>query len=197
MVSILMAACHVFADRYKVLYVNSTDIKIETKNVSVGSVFTDKDMIMWTDDQQAMKVINLNTKRIMVLAAKAMKKKKASSLYEYLTSTRHLSTRDMKRRITMELWQVDSTLYLLDTLYISRPNIRGNDVVARMIDDNGKTMDLSISKDSKSYVITRDLYGKQALTPKRFAIREFDRERNWEYVVYRKLIIEPVSMLNR
>lgn len=195
--AVLMTACHVFADKYKVLYVNSTGIKIETKNVAVGSVFTDKDKIVWTDDQQAMKVINLNTNRIIVLAAKALKKKKASSLYEYLTSTKHLSTRDLNRRKTMELWQVDSTLYLLDTLYISRPTMRGNDVVARMIDDNVKTIELPISKDSKSYVITRDMCGNQTQKPKRFVIREFDRERNWEYVVYRKLIIESVPMLNR
>lgn len=192
-----MMACHVFADRYKVLYVNSTGIKIETKNVTVGSVFTDKDKIVWTNEQQAMKVINLNTNRIMILAAKALKKKNASSLYKYLTSTKHLSTRDMKRRKTMELWQIDSTLYLLDTLYISRPYKRGNNVVARMIDDKGKKTDLPLSKDCKSYVITRDMCGDKALKPKRFAIREFDRERNWEYVVYRRLIIEPVSMLNR
>lgn len=192
-----MMACHVFADKYKVLYVNSTGIKIETKKVVVGFVFTDKDIIVWTNDQQAMKVINLNTNRIMILAAKALKKKNASSLYEYLTSTKHLSTRDMKRRKTMELWQVDSTLYLLDTIYISRPYMRGNDVVARMSDDKGKTIDLPISKDSKSYVITREMFRSHTLIPKRFAIREYDRERNWEYVVYRKLIIEPVSMFNR
>lgn len=192
-----MMACHVFADRYKVLYVNSTGIKIETKNVTVGSVFTDKDKIVWTNDQQAMKVVNLNTNRIMILAAKALKKKNASSLYEYLTNTRHLSTRALKRRKTMEVWQIDSTLYLLDTLYISRPNLRRNNIVARMIDDKGKTMDLPFSKDSRSYVITRDIFGSQALIPKRFTIRELDRERNWEYVVYRKLIIEPVTMLNK
>lgn len=197
MVIVLMVTSFVFADKYKVLYVNSTGIKIETKNVAVGSVFTDKDKIVWTDDQQAMKVINLNTNRVMVLAAKALKKKKASSLYEYLTSTKHLSTRDVKGRKIMEVWQIDSTLYLLDTLYISRPLMRGNNLVAKIVDDNGKAMDLPISKDKKSYVITRDIYGNKTFAPKRFAIKEFDRERNWEYVVYRKLIIEPILMLNR
>lgn len=197
MVSILMVASYVFADKYKVLYVNSKDIKIDTKIVVVGSVFTDKDKIVWSDDQQAMKVINLNTNRIMVLAAKALKKKKASSLYEYLTKTKHMSTRDIKRRKTMELWQVDSTLYLLDTLYISRPIIRDNNVVARIIDNKGKTTNLPISKDGKSYVITRAIYKNQALTPHRFTIKEFDRNRDWEYVVYRKLIIEPLLLLNQ
>lgn len=197
MATLIMVACHVFADRYKVLYVNSKGIKIENRNAAVGSIFSDKDKIEWTDDQQAMKVINLNTNRIMVLAAKALKKKKASSLYEYLTSTKHLSTRNLKSGKIMEMWQVDSTLYLLDTLYISRPNMRGNDVVAKIIDDKGKTIDLPISKDGKSYVITRKMYGNHALPSQRYSIKEFDRKKDWEYVVYRRLIIEPVLMVNR
>ena len=97
----------------------------------------------------------------------------------------------------METWQIDSTLYLLDTLYISRPLIRGNNVVPRIVDDNGKAMNLPISKDGMSYVITREIYGNKTLTPKRFSIKEFDRDKKWEYVVYRRLIIEPVSMSNR
>ena len=75
--------------------------------------------------------------------------------------------------------------------------MRGNNLVAKIVDDNGKAMDLPISKYKKSYVITRDIYGNKTFAPKRFAIKEFDRERNWEYVVYRKLIIEPILMLNR
>ena len=44
----------------------------------MGNVFDDKDAIKWTSEQQAMKVMNLNTKRVIVLAAKALKKKKGA-----------------------------------------------------------------------------------------------------------------------
>ena len=102
--SLLMIACCVFADKYKVLYLNSPDIKVGNKTIVVGNVFDDKDAIKWTSEQQAMKVMNLNTNRVMVLAAKALKKKKSNSLYEYLTSTKHLSTRDLKKRRLVEEW---------------------------------------------------------------------------------------------
>ena len=192
MVAFLMVVCHIFADKYKVLYVNSTGIKIEKKNVAVGSVFTDKDNIVWTDDQQAMKVINITTNRVLVLAAKALNKKKASSLYEYLTHKKRLSTRDLKKTNTMEEWEIDSTLYLIDTLYIYRPQTRGNHVVASLVDEKGKAIDLPISKDGKTYIITRSIFCGQLPIPHRFTIKEFDKENNWEYVIYRRLTIEPV-----
>ena len=194
MVVVFTVACHVFADRYKVLYVNSTGIKIDKNNVVVGSIFSDKDNIVWTDNQQAMKVINMNTNRIIVLVAKALKKKKSTSLYEYLTSTKHLSTRDIKKTNTLEEWKIDSTLYLLDTLKICRPQMRGNLVVASIVNEKGKTIDLPISNDGKTYILTRSIFCDQVPYPSIFTIKEFDKEKNWEYVVYRRLIIEPVNI---
>lgn len=191
-IAVLTVVCHVFADKYKVLYVNSTGIKIEDKDADVGSIFSDKDKIVWMDDQQAMKVINLDTNRIMVIAAKALKKKRSTSLYEYLTSTRHLSTRDLMRRKTMEEWQIDSILYLLDTLYIRRPQMKGTFVVASIMNDKGHTIYLPISKDGKTYVIPRGLFRSIASNSHGFTIKELDKEMNWEYVVYRRLTIEPL-----
>ena len=131
--SLLMIACCVFADKYKVLYLNSPDIKVGNKTIVVGNVFDDKDAIKWTSEQQAIKVMNLNTKRVMVLAAKALKKKNATSLYDYLTSTKRLSTRDFRKKQMIEEWQLDSTLYLMDTLYISMPHRQFKSVVAKLI----------------------------------------------------------------
>ena len=195
MLAIMMIASFVYADRYKVLYVNATGIKIDKKNVVVGNEFSDKDIIEWTDDQQAMKVINLNTNRIVVLAAKALKKKNVSSLYDYLTSTKHLSTRGLNTTTKLLYeWQVDSTLYLLDTLYIARPIIRDKSVVASSVDQNGSVYELPISKDGKSYLITKDIYKRQTPYPITISIKEYDKNMYWEYTVYRNLIIEPVIM---
>lgn len=192
-VAFMMLVCHVFADRYKVLYVNSPGIKIETKNAVVGLVFSDKDKIVWASDQQAMKVVNLNTNRAMVLAAKALKKKNASSLYDYLTSTRRLSTRNLKRNRTTELWQIDSTLYLLDTLYVSRPQTSKRNVVAFFADIKGNKRNLSITEDGHYYVITRNQFRDNEAYPIKLSIMEYDEEKKWEYVVFRNLIIEQVK----
>ena len=194
---VLMFACHVFADRYKVLYVNSTEIKIETKNVVVGQVFSDKDKILWTSDQQAMKVINLNTNRIMVLAAKALKKKNASSLYDYLTSTKRLSTRDYGKKRTIEEWQLDSILYLMDTLYISMPQRHVKSIVAKIIVKQGEVKEIPLAHNGQYYIITRSMYGNSSLHPLKIDIKDYDSEQNWEYTVYRNLIIEPLPMQSK
>ena len=192
-----MVACHVFADKYKVLYVNSTGIKIEKKKAAVGLIFSDKDKIAWIDDQQAMKVINMNTNRVMVLAAKALNKKKSSSLYEYLTSTKHLSTRDLKKRKTMEEWQIDSILYLLDTLYIRRPQMRKNSVLTKILLKESEEEVIPLDNEGQFFIITRKIFGNKTPCQIKVDIVEYDKEHNWEYTVYRNLIIEPLPILTR
>ena len=193
LVAFCIISCCSFASKYKVLFINSSGIKVGTKTAIVGQVFSDKDRITWTNDQQAMKVINLDTKRIMVIAAKALKKKKASSLYDYLTTTRHLSTRSIKKHEVAEEWQLDSTLYLLDTLYVKRPS-HPELAEARIVDVKGTKRKLPTTKDGSYYIITREIYNHQPPYPIKVSIMEFDKMWNWEYVVYRNLIIEPLTI---
>lgn len=197
MAVLMMAAGHVFADRYKVLYLNSPGIKVGNKTLVVGNVFDDKDAIKWTSDQQAIKVMNLNTKRVMVLAAKALKKKNVSSLYEYLTNTKHLSTRDMKKRRVVEEWQLDSTLYLMDTLYISMPQRESKSVVAKLIVRQGAVEVIPLSNNGQYYILTRSIYGNNSPHPLKIDIIEYDSNQNWEYIVYRNLTIEPLMIQSK
>ena len=192
--SLLLIACCVFADKYKVLYLNSPDIKVGNKTIVVGNVFDDKDAIKWTSEQQAMKVMNLNTNRVMVLAAKALKKKKSNSLYEYLTSTKHLSTRDLKKRRLVEEWQLDSILYLMDTLYISMPQRQFKSVLAKMVVRQGAVKETPLSHNGQYYILTRSIYGNRSPHPLKIDILEYDAKRGWEYTVYRNLTIEPLPI---
>ena len=184
---LLLVACSTFADRYKVLFVNSTDIMIGNKTTVVGNIFDDKESIHWTSDQQAMKVVNLNTNRVMVFAAKALKKKKASSLYEYLTGSKHLSTRSLGQK-HMEEWQLDTTLYVLDTLFLNTPARHNPAAKAKLVMHQGREIPLSVK--GNQYIITRSLLAGQGSQPIRADIIEFDRSKNWTYTVYRNLNIE-------
>ena len=195
--SLLMIACCVFADKYKVLYLNSPDIKVGNKTIVVGNVFDDKDAIKWTSEQQAMKVMNLNTNRVMVLAAKALKKKKSNSLYEYLTSTKHLSTRDLKKRRLVEEWQLDSILYLMDTLYISMPQRQSKSVVAKLVIRQDAVKEIPLSHNGQYYILTRSIYCNNTPHPLKIDIIEYDPKQSWEYTVYRGLIVEPLPTLNK
>lgn len=194
LVALLMIACSVYADKYKVLYLNSPNIRVGNKTVVVGDVIDDKDAIKWTSEQQAMKVMNLNTKRMMVLAAKALKKKNVSSLYEYLTSTKRLSTRNPRKNRIIEEWQLDSTLYLMDTLYISMPQGTTQSVVAKIIVRQGEVKEIPINHNERYYIFTRSIYGNSSPHPLKIDIIEYDPKLNWEYSVYRNLIIEPIPI---
>lgn len=193
LVGALMMALFSFADTYKVLFVNSNAIKIGSKQAVVGMIFSDKDIIIWSNSEQAIKVVDLTTKRGAVLTAKALTRHKASSVYDYLTSKKHLSTRDLKGNRIMEEWQIDSTLYLLDTIKISRPQTTSKTVVANAVDENGNVIDLPVSEDGKYFIITNSIYNGEPPRSKHIDIKEYDKERDWKYTVYRNLIIEPVG----
>ena len=201
LVAILMVVCHISADDYKVLYVSSPDIKIKNKTIAVGDVFTDNDKIEWTNDQQVMRVINLKTNRVIVFKAKTSKKKESTSLFEHLTDTDHLSTRSIppvdnskKDNKTTVKQQKDSTYYLRDTLYIKRPYINDHKVVASIVDEKRKAIDIPISEDGKSYVITKEIFNNQVPLNQRFSIKEYDKERDWEYVIIRSFYIMSSPM---
>lgn len=186
---LLMVACCAYADRYKVLYVNSSDIKVGGKAIAVGSVFDEKETVRWTSEQQAMKVVNLTTNRVMVFVAKALEKKNASTLYEYLIRNKHLSTRGLKKNPTEE-WQLDETLYLLDTLYISLPPRHNQSATAKMVVKQGR--EIPLTNNGHHYVIPRSLLGRTGSQPINVDIVEYDKEKDWSYTVYRNLNIEIV-----
>lgn len=201
LVAILMAVCHISADSYKVLYLSSPDIKIKNKTIAVGDVFADNDKIEWANDQQVMKVINLKTKRVVVLAAKSLKNMESTSLFEYLTNRERLSTRatppvnhSNRNSNTTVRQQKDSTYYLQDTLYIKRPYINDHKVVASIVDEKRKAIDIPISEDGKSYVITKEMFNNQVPLNQRFSIKEYDKERDWEYVIIRSFYIKSSPM---
>ena len=58
-----------------------------------GDTFDDKAPISWISDGQTIKVLNLNTQKVLILKAKDFKKQESKSLYSYLTSQKYMSVR--------------------------------------------------------------------------------------------------------
>lgn len=81
------------ADKYKILYMNYPRLTIDGKEARVGTTFTDQAVIHWARLRQAIKVINLKTKRQSMLVARDLNEK-GLSVIDILTKTRHLSTHD-------------------------------------------------------------------------------------------------------
>lgn len=80
------------ADSFKVLFVNDATLKyVNGKNVKVGDIFSDVQDILWEKDKQAIKAINMETKKQTLFVGKSwIKKSGIDAMFHH----RHLSTHD-------------------------------------------------------------------------------------------------------
>jgi len=81
------------ARKYKILYLNSQRITIDGKPAMVGHTFSEHALIGWTEERQAMKVIDTETNTRYLLVAK-MAEGRQQTAYDILTRNKHLSTHD-------------------------------------------------------------------------------------------------------
>lgn len=89
---LLLGTCLAKADVFKVLFVNDKSLKFTNgKPVRVGDKFKEATDIRWEKDKQAIKAINLGTKKQTLFVGKSWIKKTG---IEALLHKRHLSTHD-------------------------------------------------------------------------------------------------------
>lgn len=92
LLSLILAVIQILADDYKVLFVNDNNLRfVNGKIVKVGAIFSDVKDIDWKMEKQAIKAINLNTKKQTLFVGKNWIKQ---SGFKALLHNRHLSTHD-------------------------------------------------------------------------------------------------------
>lgn len=191
MVCLLMPAQLAMADNYRVLFANSANIRIGNQIARKGIEFNDNDKISWASHNQALKVINLSTNRIMIISKKAFDRKNAKSLVDYLRKVKHLSTRDYETKNVI----TDTVFYLLDTLRVDAGKHYGDDMIDEvvvMIGGEIVTTNVLKSKDKKEFLITPKIYGNKYPCTVYIDIIETDKQRDWRYYIYRHLRVEPL-----
>lgn len=103
---------------YKVLFVNSPTIKIGSKNVKQGDVFTYPCEIEWENKKQAFRAINVKSGKQQMFFASA-----PESHRKELTEVRRMSTRNesvgLEKEELAKLF--GSKICMLDTVVISTP----------------------------------------------------------------------------
>ena len=192
-VFMLMAVAPIKADTYKVLYANSENIKIGNQPAKKGVTFNDKDRIIWTSGEQALKVLNLSTNHVMVIAKRAFDRQRARSLADYLHRVKHMSTRDFGTASVV----TDTVYYMLDTLLIDAGKHYGDDKIDKaIVIINGDSVVTQIKKtqDKKEFVLTKSIFGSKTPQLVYIDIVETDVKREWVYYVYRRLRIESLPM---
>lgn len=112
----LTMAVSAFADDFKLLFVNTGTVNIGGKDCKAGEVVSDKAVIAWSSDKQAIKVQNVSDKKIKVLAAMQQKQLGVKNIFDFLTKTGHLSTRgDGLMGIEGLEEYLSNTFYLIDS----------------------------------------------------------------------------------
>lgn len=114
-VIMLLALClftHLWAVKYKILFINTKTIKIGNKICEKNSIFSDKEVIHWSHDGQAFKAINLKTKQIHLFCKNAFKDADCKTI-KYYIKTKHISSRG-KLKSTNLAKELSRYFYLLD-----------------------------------------------------------------------------------
>lgn len=192
-VFLLMIVMPTYADNYKVLYANSVNIRIGSQIATKGLVFNDEEKITWTSDSQALKVLNMSTNRVIIIAQKAFCRRDSKSLADYLSKVKHLSTREYGTASIV----VDTVYYLLDTLKIDAGENYGDEITDQVIlcvNGQSKAAKVQKTQDHKEFVLTRKLFDEINQRAFYIDIVETDRLKDWKYYIYRRLRIELLPM---
>ena len=117
------------AGNYKILYLNSSQIKIDNAFASVGKIFSDKAVIKWSEERQAMKVIDIDTHKRYLIVAK-LEDGNEQTAYDILMRNKHLSTHDGGNEIQDKYLKLEMSIAdeydLLDSIEIPT-ELKGDD----------------------------------------------------------------------
>lgn len=112
------ASVSLYAEDFKILFVNSESIKIGKAVCKAGDTFSDTEKIFWKDGKQAMKVISLDTKKQYVLVSEDFKNRKMKTAKDFILKNHRLSTRGIGRLSDVR-YQVGDFIYWFDPTLIS------------------------------------------------------------------------------
>ena len=113
----LFASVSLFAEDFKILFLNTESIKIGKTVRTTGDTFNDSEKIFWKDGKQAMKVISLDTQKQYVLVSEDFKQRKLKSVKDFIVKNYRLSTRGTGSLTTVAN-QVGPRVYWFDPTLI-------------------------------------------------------------------------------
>ena len=153
---LLFSFSFLYADDYKILFVNSKNIKIGDKTAVTGLTFKDTDKIKWNNDKQHMRVRNLTTHKTYLISKSQFEEGKPSTIH-HLFVTKRLSTRDWGN--TAEI--ISSPILMLDTLLVPTGKDPGRETIDFVIIDSNNKFPIEKSLDKEFYVLPRSLFNNR------------------------------------
>ena len=159
LVLLFVFAIPMHADNYKILWMNTNNIKIGTKVCTENSVFSDRSTIIWTKQGQAFEAQNLRTKEIDLFAEPAFKIQKSKSILEYYIRTNHMSTRSTHPTAKELKVNLSDTFYMTNEICVncSFPTDSCRYFFVRYEKD-GKLIERMLYNKNDCFVIPRSLF---------------------------------------
>lgn len=160
-ISALCLSLTSLADNYKILQMNMPSVKIGKQICKVGDTFPDADPIMWSNDKQAIKAMNLTSKQIKLFAAKVFKDIEAKSIKEYYLKNNHLSTRGGIISFSDLTEELSDTIYLYDVVQVESP-VMIDSLSSYLISyvQNGEKKWRTLMSTDEHFFFSRDLFGE-------------------------------------
>lgn len=82
------------AENLKVMYINHGKVWADGKLLKLGDIISSESKIQWGDNNQVIKVVDIDSHKVSVIPAKTLITGKMTSLAELLTQKQRLSSRD-------------------------------------------------------------------------------------------------------
>ena len=117
LISLLAVSVILRAEDFKILYVNTGTVKIGKTLCSNGDVFNGDDKIYWSNKNQAIKALSLETKKQYIFVSDDFKKRKLKSARDLIIKSNRLSTRGLGD-LSSVASQVEDRLYWLNSIAI-------------------------------------------------------------------------------
>jgi len=173
-------------EKYQVMSVNSDKILIGKEKAVVGMMFDDKkDKIVWISPLQAFVARSVATgKYRRFFPPQKQRKSKVSHLSSRILNVSPNSNLNSNEDYT--------SYYLLDTLKLKASQNSDTNVCVKVkYIANKKEIVKPVMRDNEYIILPRDLFESLSLEPFYIDITEKDTERDWEYYVYRNILIVP------
>lgn len=118
-ISFLLTALSASAMKYQIKVLNTPSITIDNKVSKVGDWFDDQSVIVWSKDNQAMRVVSEDNK-VYTLSAKLYKESKSKKFSDFIIYTKPLAARGTNNLDLIEQLaeRFDNTFVMLDEIVI-------------------------------------------------------------------------------
>ena len=147
--SCLITAFTCSAAKYQIKVLNTPTITIDNREAKVGDWFNDQSVIVWSRDNQAMRVVS-DENKVYTLSAKLYKEAKAKKFSDFILYTKPLAARGTKDLDLIEQLgeRFDQDFIMLDEIVIDLSAIDAfNDTSFCFIQNkNDKDFEISFEK---------------------------------------------------